>query len=129
MCIRDRTHYADEDTLKAFRARILNADHAADGLLYWLVESVNSRPNHGGYTRRAIVFDVWGDIVNERASMAETCGEWFKDTRKAEDAAREFVAGFDAVKHTAEKLKAKARHEIQQARATLAILAGKEPRA
>jgi len=124
-----RTHYVDPDTLRGFQARILNGRHVADGLLYWLVESVQSRPQHGGYTRRAVVFDVFGDIVNERADMAETQGEWFRDTAKAEKAARDFIAGFDAVKHTADKLAANARRDIKTAKDTLAILAGKAPKA
>jgi len=123
--LQGRTHYVDADTLKGFQARILNGGCTKDGLLYWLVESVQSRPNHGGYTRRAIVFDVFGDIVNERADMSETRGEWFKDTRKAEAAAFEFLKGFDAVTHTAAKLKANALRDITQAKRTLAALAGR----
>ena len=123
--LQGRTHYVDPDTLKGFQAKILNAGHSKDGLLYWLVESVQSRPNHGGYTRRAIVFDVFGDIVNERADMSETQGEWFKDTRKAEAAAFEFLKGFDAVKHTADTLAANCRRDITQAKRTLAALAGR----
>lgn len=121
-----RTHYVDPDTLKGFQAKILNAGHSKDGLLYWLVESVQSRPQHGGYTRRAIVFDVFGDIVNERADMAETQGEWFKDTRKAEDAAFAFMASFDAPAHTAAKMADKARRSITEAKRTLAALSGRK---
>jgi hypothetical protein len=127
--LQGRTHYADTETQKYFRAKILNGGSVADGLLFWIVESVQGRPNHGGYTRRAVVFDVFGDIVNERPDMAETQGEWFRDTAKAENAAREFIAGFDAVKHTADKLAANARRDIQTARETLAALAGKTPKA
>jgi hypothetical protein len=123
--LQGRTHYVDPDTLKSFRAKILSGGHTPDGLLYWLVESVQSRPDHGGYTRRAIVFDVFGDIVNERADMRETQGEWFKDTRKAENAAFDFLKSFDAVKHTAAKLKANALRDIEQAKRTLAALAGR----
>ena len=123
--LQGRTHYVDADTLKGFQAKILNARHSKDGLLYWLVESVQSRPQHGGYTRRAIVFDVFGDIINERADMGETQGEWFKDTRKAENAALEFVRTFDAVTHTAAKLKSNAKRDIEQAKRTLAALAGR----
>jgi hypothetical protein len=127
--LQGRTHYVDPDTLRSFQAKILNGGDVADGLLYWLVESVQSRPQHGGYTRRAIVFDVFGDIVNERATLAESQGEWFRDTAKAEKAAAAFIAGFDAVKHTTDKLAAKARRDIKTARATLATLAGKAPKA
>ena len=123
--LQGRTHYVDPDTLKSFRAKILNAGHSKDGLLYWLVESVQSRPNHGGYTRRAVVFDVFGEIVNERADMRETQGEWFKDTRKAENAAFDFLKSFDATKHTTEKLKAQAKRSIADARKITAALAGK----
>lgn len=123
--LQGRTHYCDPETMKAFRARILNGGHSKDGLLYWLVESVASRPNAGAYTRRAIVFDVFGTIVNERAYMAETHGEWFKDTRKAENAALEFVRTFDAVRHTRETLKRNARRDIETAKRTLATLAGR----
>lgn len=125
--LQGRTHYVDPDTLKGFQARILTGYSTEDGLLYVLVESVQSRPQHGGYTRRAIVFDVFGDIVNERAGLSD--GEWFRDTAKADKAAADFVRAFDAVKHTMEKLAANARREIKAARATLAILAGKTPKA
>ena len=123
--LQGRTHYVDPDTLKGFDAKILNGGHSKDGLLFWLVETVRSRPNHGGYTRRAIVFDVFGEIVNERADLSETQGEWFKDTRKAVDSALAFVASFDAVKHTADKMAANALRDIETAKKTLAALRGK----
>lgn len=123
--LQGRTHYCDPDSMKYFKAKILNGGTAAGGLLFWIVESVQSRPNQGGYTRRAVVFDVFGDIVNERADMRETQGEWFKNTRKAEDAALAFVKGFDAVGHTAATLKLQCQREISDARKTLAALRGK----
>lgn len=110
-----RTHYVDPDTLKYFGARILNAGHSKDGLLYWMVESVSSRPDHGGYTRRAVVFDLMGEVLTDR-------DEWFKVTGKAEDYALKFVREFDAVKHTTEKLRSKMKSEIVKARETLAAL-------
>jgi len=114
-----KTHYVDPDTLKGFGARILNAGDAADGLLYWLVESVKSRPNAGAYTRRAVIFDVFGEVLNERDT-------WHKDTQKAVTEALEFVRTFDAVKHTADKLAARARRDMETARKTLRTLCGKE---
>ena len=123
--LQGRTHYADKDTLKAFKAKILNGGCTKYGLLYWLVESVQSRPNHGGYTRRAVVFDVFGTIVNDRPDFRETQGEWFKDTHKAEESAFAFLKSFDAVTHTARTLKENAKRDIESARRTLAALAGK----
>lgn len=113
-----RTHYADEDTLRYFKSRMLNAGMSEDGLLYWMVESVGSRPDHGGWNRRAIVFDVFGTVLNERE-------EWFKDTAKAVTSALEFVKGFDAVTHTATVLEANAKRDINAAKKTLAALAGR----
>jgi len=113
-----RTHYVDPETLKGFGARILNAGCAAGGLLYWLVESVKSRPDAGAYTRRAVIFDVFGEVVNERDT-------WHKDTRKAVAEALEFVRTFDAVKHTGDKLAARAKRDIETAKKTLAALRGR----
>ena len=123
--LQGRTHYVNPDTLKGFQARILTAYSTPDGLLYVLVESVQSRPDHGGYTRRVVVFDVFGDIINERADHAETQGEWFRDTAKADASAAAFVAEFDAVRHTTAKLADISRRKIADARRTLAALAGK----
>lgn len=119
-----RTHYVDDATLKGFQARILSGGATDDGLLFWLVESVQSRPNHGGYTRRAIVFDVFGDIVNDRAGLGND-SDWFKDTAKAEKAVSEFLLSFDAVNHTLAKLKENANRDVKQARRVLSAIAGK----
>lgn len=119
-----RTHYVDPNTLKGFGSRILTAYSTPDGLLFVLVESVASRPDHKGYNRRVVIFDIFGDVVNDRAGVA-TSGEWFRDTAKADKSAATFVAGFDAPRHTAEKLGALARRQIADAKRTLAALAGK----
>jgi len=113
-----RTHYVDPETLKGFGARILNAGDAAGGLLYWLVESVKSRPDAGAYTRRAVIFDVFGEVVNDRDT-------WHKDTGKAVAEALEFVRTFDAVKHTGDNLAARAKRDIETAKKTLATLRGR----
>jgi hypothetical protein len=86
---------------------------------------VQSRPNHGGYNKRGIVFDVFGTIINERADMAETQGEWFKDSAKAHKSVMEFVRTFDAEKHTAAELERTARRNIADAKNVLALLKGR----
>ena len=116
--LRGRTHYVDADTMKHFSARILNVGHSADGLIYWIVESVSSRPTNGGYTRRAVIFDVFGEVLADRDN-------WHKITDKAVAEALEFVRTFDAVKHTAEKLAARAKCDIETAKKTLATLRGR----
>lgn len=112
-----RTHYADPDTLKYFKARILNARPAADGLLYWIVESLEGK-------RRAVVFDVFGTVVNERPSL-DAPEQWHRTTDQATAAALAFVATFDAAKHTSDTLKARARRDMANAKQTLAALAGR----
>lgn len=116
--LRGRTHYVDADTLKHFSARVLNAGHSENGLLYWIVESVNSRPTNGGYTRRAVIFDVFGEVLADRDN-------WHKVTGKAVDEALQFVRSFDAVKHTAQKLQDRAKRDIARAKETVKTLRGR----
>ncbi len=116
--LRDRTHYVDADTMKHFSARILNAGHSENGLLYWIVESVSSRPDNGGCTRRAVIFDVFGEVLTDRDN-------WHKATDKAVDEALQFASTFDAAKHTAQKLQERAKRDIETAKRTLATLRGK----
>lgn len=123
--LQGRTHYVDETTRRYFGSRILAAGRSKDNLLYWLVESVSSRPNAGRFTRRAVVFDVFGTVINERADMADKQGDWFADTDKAIKSARDFVAGFDAENHILAKLKDRAKADALRAKRTLAALAGK----
>ena len=113
--LRGRTHYVDEDTLRYFKARILDGRKTDDGLLFVLVESVNSKPDHGGLNKRGVVFDVFGTVLTERDS-------WFRTSEQAAKFAREFVAGFDAVKHTRNEIKAKAKRDVETARETLKAL-------
>ena len=116
-----RTHYADTDTLKYFKAKILAAGNTPDGLLYWLVESVASRPDHGGKNKRVVVFDLWGAIINDRADLLDAA-QWHRTTAAAEKALETFLAGFDATAHTTAKLKANAAKATEQAKAVLAAL-------
>jgi hypothetical protein len=116
--LQGRTHYVDADTLKYFGARILNAGRSENGLLYWIVESVSSRPNNSGYTRRAVIFDVFGEVLADRDN-------WHKVTEKAVDEALQFVRSFDAVKHTAQKLQERAKRDIETAKKTLSTLRGR----
>ena len=113
-----RTHYADTGTLKYFKAKILAASPTEDGLLYWLVESVASRPDHGGKTKRAVVFDLWGEVVNDRSGEAA----WHRTTAAAEKDLAAFLASFDAAAHTVAKLKTNAQEATEQAKAVLAAL-------
>lgn len=118
--LQGRTHCLDPDTVRYFKSRVLAAGRSHDDLLYYIVESVNSRPDHGGYNKRFVAFDVFGSVVNDRAGVS--AGTWHKTTDAAMKEGRAFLAGFDAVTHTAETLAANARRDIEAAKRTLAAL-------
>ena len=100
-----RTHYVDEDTLKYFDAQILQSRKTEDGLLFWLIESVRSRPNHGGYTRRFVPFDVFGEVLDDR-------NHWCQTTDKAVKYGRKWLEDFDVIVH----YRAKIKNEIERRR-------------
>jgi len=90
-----RTHYVDDATLRCFRSRILLTAINANGLLFGMVESVSLNPNHTQRGFRAVVFDVFGTIIERRG--LEDC----RKTRKAaENDMRETMHKTDALAHT-----------------------------
>lgn len=62
-----RTHYAEDPTLKYFKARILKAKALNEGLFFLIVES--SAADYQGNKRgfRAVLFDVFGTVIYRRA--------------------------------------------------------------
>jgi hypothetical protein len=65
-----RTHYADPQTLKFFKARIMDGTRSANGLYYLLQESV-IHPEFGR-ARRNVVFNVFGAVVAGREALHKT---------------------------------------------------------
>lgn len=60
-----KTHYVDSDTLKYFKSRILRGQSANNGLFYVLQESL-PHPDYGNKRiRRNVLFDVFGNTVND----------------------------------------------------------------
>jgi len=114
--LQGRTHYVDDDTLKGFQCRILSARNMSDGLVFYLVESVNSRPDHGGYNKRFVAFDVFGTVLTGR-------DEWFRTREQAYKAGMAFLSDFDAEAHTIATLRRNAERAIADANAILATLA------
>jgi hypothetical protein len=93
--LQGRTHYVDDATLRRFRSRILLTAINADGLLFGLVESVSLDPDHTRRGFRAVVFDVFGTIIERRD---------LQDCRKTRAAAEkdmlEVMNKIDALAHT-----------------------------
>lgn len=111
-----RTHYVEDGSLRYFNSRIVTAYCTDDGLLFGLVESVNGRPDHGGYTKRFVVFDIWGTVISDSRD------QWFRTSKQAHAAMWEFLNSFDAVKHTRDKAREKATSAIASGKAILAAL-------
>lgn len=58
-----RTHYADPDTLRFFKARILSARPEHDGLFYAITESCALDPYNESRGFRVVLFDLFGQTV------------------------------------------------------------------
>jgi hypothetical protein len=58
-----RTHYADDSTLKYFKARILRSTHSKNGLYYILQESIPHPDYDMKRIRRNVVFNVFGTVI------------------------------------------------------------------
>ena len=112
-----RTHYADPDTLKCFRATITECHITHDGLILSIVESVRSKPASipGGHFR-AVIFDVFGDEVTDCRDT------WHSSTAAASKALQAELAKFDVVAHYKAKIREKLTGEIARARAALKLL-------
>lgn len=112
-----RTHYADDDTLKFFSARINSARVEHSGLLLVITESTASGFIDPTRQHRFVAFDLFGTVVNDRD------GQEFKRSEQADKAMREWLEGFDVLAHykaamveRAERLKREAKALTDAAR-------------
>lgn len=112
-----RNHWADPATLKSFKSRILRSGMSDDGLIYWVVESCNSKPYDGKANKRFHAWDVFGSHLVSRDS-------WHTRTESALKEGMGWLAGFDSVSHTAAALLQRAERESRQAAEVVAILGG-----
>lgn len=112
-----RTHYVDTGTRKYFGSRILSARPMSNDFAFYLVESVSGRPNHGGYNKRFVAFDVFGEVLTQRNEES-----WFRTSEHAYKAGMKEMDTIDILRHTQEKLIARAKREVENAKQTLAAL-------
>jgi hypothetical protein len=61
--LQGRTHYAEDQTLDFFKAKIVAAEPAADGLFLQIVESVALDYENTRRGFRVVVFDLFGQTV------------------------------------------------------------------
>lgn len=111
-----RTHYADKETLKCFKARILDAYTAKENLVFWIIESNNTKPFEPKKNKRFVCFDVFGTVLNDR-------DEWFSTSKAADKACKAFLESFDAVAHTEKRLHEIAVRDAENAQAVFNALA------
>jgi hypothetical protein len=115
--LQGRTHYADPQTRRYFKSRILDASVSHDGLVYWLIESNRSKPFEPEKNKRFVAFDVFGTQLFEREA-------WHKTSKAAFKEGSEWLASFDAAAHTETELRAKATRDAENAQAIFNTLAG-----
>ncbi len=109
-----RTHYAEDDTLRFFHARINSAGPVADsqGLLFRITESVSLDMHNRERGTRCVVFDIFGTTVT-RPTLEET----FRTSAAAQKACN--AIPFDLVAHYREAVKSKLHYAEDEAKRTL----------
>lgn len=80
-CLAGRTHYADPDTLRHFKSRILSAQTTSSDTLFYVIESASLDPGHMARGFRGVVFDIFGTAVYRPA--LEECSKTADGARKA----------------------------------------------
>ena len=90
-----KTHYADDDTLKFFHARINSCRTECNGLVLILIESAAKDMNNTARGHRFVAFDLFGTVINDR--------DHGDALRSKSDAAyndsREWLESFDVLAH------------------------------
>jgi hypothetical protein len=90
-----RSHYVDDDTLRFFHARILNARPVAQGLILCLIESVAGDINNRSRGFRFVAFDIFGTVVTDHSNLDDL----LRTGDKAHQAADSWLESFDVAAH------------------------------
>lgn len=61
-----RTHYVNDDTLRAFKCNILRSKHTDNGLFFIIQESLPVGSFEGKRMRRTVVFDIYGAVFSDK---------------------------------------------------------------
>lgn len=90
-----KTHYADDDTLKFFHARINSCWTKCQGLILVITESVAADYNNTKRGHRFVAFDLFGTVINDR----DHADAMQPNSDKAHKAAHEWLESFDVLAH------------------------------
>lgn len=115
--LQGRTHYVDADTLKCFRSRVLSTGIEADGLIYWMIESVSLDSEHKSRGFRHVAFDVFGTVL-DRVSLDDAS----KTKQAACKALAKWLESFDVMAHYAKAIESRARNLRREASELVAAL-------
>lgn len=105
-----KTHYVDPDTLRYFHSRVVYAQPAKCGLIYWIVESAAKDHENKMRGFRFVAFDLFGTVL-QRASLEGM-------TSTSAPAKKQFymwLETFDAVDHYRAVFAVKAEHAARDA--------------
>ena len=108
--LRGRTHYADPDTLRWHKARILSSRDIWCGAGFMVVESVSLDWDNTKRGFRFAVFDVFGTVI-ERADLEHT----FSSKDKAIKAFWAWLGDFDPFAYYLPTLESRARRLMSEA--------------
>lgn len=118
------THYADDDALRYFYARITGAAPISEGLLFRIVESVALDMNNTRRGFRFVVFDVFGTVI-ERPDL-ENCHNTSNAARKAFEC---WYGQFDVLAYYRTEIQRIADRKASELDALGSILADLQPQA
>lgn len=105
-----RTPYVDDATLRFHHSRILRASAACSGLLFYIIEScaLDMRNTKRGF--RPVVFDLFGNVVNDRANL-EDC---LRSREAAEVVLWREVNAMDPIALNLAALQRERKHQIEE---------------
>ena len=66
-----KSHYVDDQTLKLFNSKVLDAGPILDGLFYFIRESKSNGFDHVERIHDYKYFDIWGNTVREMDKKSE----------------------------------------------------------
>ena len=91
-CLRGRSYYVEDDTLRYHKSRILDAGIEASGLLFTIVESYAVDYGNTSRLYRGVVFDMFGGVV-----YREGLEDGYTTSKKARSAMKVALADLDAL--------------------------------
>lgn len=90
-----KTHYADDDTLNFFHARINSCRTECNGLVLVITESAAADYQNKTRGHRFVAFDLFGTVLNDR----DHADAMRSKSGRAYDDSREWLESFDVLAH------------------------------